>query len=46
MIILATLSLNVGHPGLAFGPRNDGATKSSRDEEYTSSEEVKQEPAV
>ncbi|KAM0722244.1 hypothetical protein Q7P37_001685 [Cladosporium fusiforme] len=41
MIVLATMFLNIGHPGLVFGPHH-AATKSSPDGEYASSEEVKQ----
>jgi hypothetical protein len=51
MIILATIFLNIGHPGLIFEPKNktlgsvDAATASNggvKDEQYSSSDEVRE----
>ena len=48
MIILATIFLNIGHPGLIFEPKNKTlgfATVSSggvKDEQYSSSDEVRE----
>jgi hypothetical protein len=51
MIILATIFLNIGHPGLIFEPKNktlgsvDAAAASRggvKDEQYSSSDEVRE----
>jgi hypothetical protein len=47
MIILATIFLNIGHPGLIFEPKNKtlGSAVSSggvKDEQYSSSDEVRE----
>ena len=47
MIILATIFLNIGHPGLIFEPKNKtlgSATVSAgvKDEQYSSSDEVRE----
>jgi hypothetical protein len=50
MIILATIFLNIGHPGLIFDPRNKASasvpaiapTGTPKDEQYSSSDEVRE----
>lgn len=52
MIILATIFLNIGHPGLIFDPRNKSLssvvnaaaapTGSVKDEQYSSSDEIRE----
>jgi hypothetical protein len=50
MIILATIFLNIGHPGLIFDPKNKTSssvaatapTGNIKDEQYSSSDEVRE----
>lgn len=46
MILLGTIFLNIGHPGLVFAPSRNGSDSSPvatvKDEQYSSSEEAKQ----
>jgi hypothetical protein len=50
MIILATIFLNIGHPGLIFDPRNKTMASAAatapagdvKDEQYSSSDEARE----